>query len=179
VLWFLLAVGGAPVAAQGAFSVGLAATLGEGWQMQGADFGLVGPFGLGPLRHWSVTARVGSFIDQGAFFGGQQGIVGALALGVRTGSIRLAELGTEPNFTSISLDVTFETAGYLAANSPLPHGSRWMAAAVLPALRTGGPGSTQFALLIGPAAFLGHETEVRMFLGLRGEWPLAPRKSVP
>lgn len=167
------------LAAQSAVAVGLAATLGEGWQIEGADVGLVRPLGAGPLRHWSVVGRVGSFIDQGSFIGGQRGVLGGLALGVRTGSVTVAEFGNDPDFTRVTLDVTVEATGYLAANSPLPHGSAWIGAAVLPAIRLGEPNTTQFTVLLGPAAFLGHNAEVRVFLGVRAELPLARTQPAP
>lgn len=167
------------LAAQSAFTVGLAATLGEGWQLEGADVGLIRPLRAGPVRKWSAVARVGSFIDQGSFIGGQRGVVGGIALGLRSGSVTVAELGNDPDFTLITFDVTIEAAGYLAANSPLPQGSSWLAASVLPAIRIGDPGATQFTVLLGPAWFLGHTAETRVFLGVRAEMPLARREPAP
>jgi hypothetical protein len=161
------------VAAQSVLTVGFAATLGSGWQLQGADVGIVRPLRVGPVRSWSAVGRVASFIDQGAFFGGQRGVVGGLALGARSRSVMVAELGNDPDVTPIAFDVTFEAAGYLAANSPLPQGAAWVAVGVLPAIRIGGPGTMQFTVLVGPTLFLGPESRVHGFLGLRGEVPLA------
>lgn len=168
-----------PLAAQSAFTAGLAATLGDGWQIEGADVGIVRPLRLGPLRRWTAVGRVGSFVDQGSFFGGQRGVLGGIALGVRTASMTVAEIGTDPDFTRITFDLTVEAAGYLAANSPLPHGSQWMAASLLPAIRVGDPAATQFTMLLGPAWFLGHASAVRVFLGLRAELPLAQGPPAP
>jgi hypothetical protein len=134
---------------------------------------------LGPLRHWTAVGRIGSFIDQASFIGGQRGVLGGLALGVRTASGTLAEIGTDPDVTRIAVDVTVEAAGYLAANSPLPHGSSWVAAAVLPAIRIGDPNTTHFTAMVGPAWFLGPEADVRVFFGVRAEVPLAPRRPAP
>ncbi|HXF96948.1 MAG TPA: hypothetical protein VNI61_12690, partial [Gemmatimonadales bacterium] len=142
-------------------------------------FGLVRPLALGPVRRWTVAARAGSFVDQAAFFGGQRGIVGALALALRTGSATVAELGNDPDVTRVSMDLTLEGAGYVAANSPLPHGSPWAAVALLPGIRVGDPGSSQFTVLLGPTAFLGHRSAVKGFLGVRLELPLARRGGVP
>ena len=168
-----------PLASQSAFTVGLAATLGDGWQIEGVDAGVVRPLGLGPLRHWTAVGRIGSFIDQASFIGGQRGVLGGLALGARTGNMTLAEVGTDPDFTRVTFNVTIEAAGYLAANSPLPHGSRWVTASVLPAIRIGDPATTQFTIMLGPAWFLGHDAEVRVFLGLRAELPLAQGPPAP
>lgn len=165
--------------AQGKITAGLAATLGEGWQIEGADLGLVRPLGLGPMKFWTAVARVGSFTDQGSFIGGQRGVLGALALGLRTGSVTLAEMGNDPDITRITFDVTVETAGYVAANSPIPQGPRWMSVALLPALRYGDPDQTQFTLLLGPMAFFGRDVDVRAFLGVRAEVPLARGGSAP
>jgi len=161
-----------PLAAQGKITVGLAATLGEGWQIEGADLGIVRPLALGPMKYWTAVARVGSFTDQGSFIGGQRGVLGALALGLRTGSVTVAELGNDPDISRISFDVTVEAAGYVAANSPIPQGPRWMSAALLPTLRYGDPEQTQFTLLLGPMAFFGRGVDVRVFLGVRAEVPL-------
>jgi hypothetical protein len=168
-----------PLTAQSAFTAGLAATLGDGWQIEGADVGLVRPLRLGPLRRWTAVGRVGSFVDQASFIGGQRGILGGVALGVRTASLTLAEIGTDPDFTRIMFDLTVEAAGYLAANSPLPHGSSWTAASLLPAIRVGDPTTTQFTMFVGPAWFLGHDSRLRVFLGLRAELPLAQGPPAP
>jgi hypothetical protein len=161
------------LAAQSVLTMGFAATLGSGWQIQGADVGIVRPLRVGPVRKWSAVGRVASFIDQGAFIGGQRGVVGALALGVRTSSVMVAELGNDPDVTRITFDVTLEAAGYLAANSPLPQGAAWVSTGILPAIRMGNPGTMQFTVLVGPTWFLGPESGVRGFLGLRAEVPLA------
>jgi hypothetical protein len=162
-----------PLAAQAKLTIGFAATLGEGWQIEGADLGVVRALDLGPMRHWLAVARVGSFVDQGSFIGGQRGVLGGLALGLRSGSTTIAEFGNDPDFTRVYFDVTVEVAGYVAANSPLPLGSRWVSAGVLPAIRYGESGMTQFMVLLGPTAFLGRDGGVRVFLGVRAEVPLA------
>lgn len=162
-----------PLAAQGGFTVGLAWTLGDGWQISGADVGLVRPLALGPVRHLTAVARLGSFIDQTSFFGGQRGVVGGLALGLRSGSAPIAEFGNDPDLSRIYFEVTVEAAGYVAANSPLPLGPRWVSAAVLPAIRFGEPGSPQYTLMLGPTVFFGRDGGVRGFLGARVEVPLA------
>ena len=175
----MAAAAGGSASAQRAFTAGMAATVGDGWQMQGADVGLVLPFGIGPVRTFSVVGRLASFIDQGGFFANQRGIMGGLALAARSRGLRIAELGNEPDVTWVTLDFTFEVAGYMAANSPLDHGTRWTGAALLPSLRMGEVGGTQYSLTIGPTAFLGPTTEVRTFFGLRAEWPLAKPQRTP
>jgi hypothetical protein len=175
-----------PLAAQDAFpmsttswGLGLAATMGKGWQIEGGEIGVQRRL-RAPLGAMSVAARFGSFIDEGAFIGGARGFVAALVLGARTGSATLFEVGTEEAPTRVAFDVSVEAAGYLGANSPLPQGGGWVAAAVLPGLRFGETGGLQYRIVIGPTVFFGGgEPDVRAFLGIRFESPLAPRERRP
>ena len=173
-----------PLAAQargggGTWSVGLAATLGSGWQIEGADVGVARRIGAGPVRALGVAGRFGSFINEGAIIGGAQGFVAALALSARSGRVDLAQMGPENNPTTFGLDLTVELAGYAGTKSPLPQGGRWAAVSVLPGLRFGNPDGGQWSLVVGPAAFLGHPTDVHAFLGIRFEAPLARRERHP
>jgi len=169
-----------PLGAQsGAIGVGFAATLGSGWQIESGEIGYVRRMAGGPVRALSVGARIGAFIDEGAILGGNRGFVFAGTVGARSGRLTLAELGDEQNLTAIGFDVTLEATGYLAANSPLPQGSTWLAVALLPGLRVGGGDGAQYGLVIGPTAFFGSKTEVRGLLAFRVEAPLARRERHP
>lgn len=168
-----------PLAAQSSWMVGLAATLGGSWQIEGVDVGLTRRAPAGPMRHWGAMVRLGSFINQDDLFGRAQGFVAALTLGVRSGRATILELGDERAGTRVTLDLTLETTGYLASNSPLAVGSAWGALSLLPGVRMGDPGATQFALVFGPTVFVGDTTEVRAFLGIRIESPLARRRPQP
>ncbi|MBI1967799.1 MAG: hypothetical protein HYS40_07400 [Gemmatimonadetes bacterium] len=161
------------------WGLGFAATLGSGWQIEGGEIGVQRHVGTGPVRFVTAAVRLGSFIDQGAIIGGGRGFVAALAVGARTGAVTLFEVGSEEEPTRVALDLTVEAAGYLGANSPLPQGGRWAAVAVLPGLRFGNPGSVQYHVLLGPTAFLGGKTDLRSFLGIRFEAPLARRERRP
>jgi len=168
-----------PAAAQSAFTLGLAATLGGGWQIEGADVGLVRRIAAGPFRRVSATARLGSFIDEGAIIGGAKGFIGAATLGIKTAPLSIAELGDDTNPTQIGADLTLEAGGWLGSNSPLPQGGSWASLALLPGLRFGGSGGMQYSLMLGPAVFFGRSTDVHAFLGIRFEAPLARRPSRP
>ncbi|PYO44396.1 MAG: hypothetical protein DMD29_00555, partial [Gemmatimonadetes bacterium] len=72
-----------------------------------------------------------------------------------------------------------EATGYLAANSPLLVGSRWAAVTVLPGLRFGNPGGSQFTLMVGATTFFGHRTETRALFTLHVDTPLARRGTHP
>src|SRR5256885_2495576 len=65
-----------PLGAQtrGAWTLGFAGTLGGGWQVEAADVGYARAVRAGPLRVASLTARLGSFIDEGAIIGGGRGV---------------------------------------------------------------------------------------------------------
>ncbi|MGH7701412.1 MAG: hypothetical protein ACREMJ_12945 [Gemmatimonadales bacterium] len=168
-----------PLAAQSSLAVGLAATVGDGWQLEGVDVALVRGVALGPLRRASLGVRVASFVDQRAFFSGSRGVVGGVAVAARTATARIAELGHDPDVTQVGFDVTFEAAGYLAANSPLPQGSAWLGAALLPGIRVGDPAGGQFVVLLGPTVFFGRDAGVRALLGVRAEFPLARAQPAP
>lgn len=172
----------APVAGVGqALSFGFAGTLGGDWTIEAGEFGVVLPVGLGPLRNVSGSVRAGWFGDnRTSIISHQRGFVGALALGVRSGTLELFDVGGEGQSTTrIGVDVTVEAAGYLAARSPLPEGKHWVSAAILPAIRVGQEDHTQFAILLGPAWFAGDVTKVHPFLGVRIELPLAHDQGGP
>lgn len=161
-----------PLAAQSA-EFGLAGTLGGSWQIEGVDIGYLRPVHAGPFQSVSASVRLGGFIDEGQIVGGSQGFVAGLVLAARTGMAHLADVGNENNAAPIGLDVTFEAIGYGGVNSPLPQGSSWAAVSILPGIRFGdGPGA-RYSIVLGPTVFLGKSTDVRAFVGLRFEIPLA------
>ncbi|HXI34386.1 MAG TPA: hypothetical protein VNH63_09915 [Gemmatimonadales bacterium] len=168
-----------PAAAQSALTLGLAATLGGGWQIEGGDIGLVRRIAAGPFRRMTATARFGSFIDEGAIIGGAKGFIGGVTLGLKTGSMLIAELGDEKSPTQIGADLTLEAGGWLGSNSPLPQGSSWASLALLPGLRFGSGDGMQYSLMLGPAVFFGRSTDMHAFLGVRFEAPLARRAAHP
>lgn len=157
-----------------AWMIGIAATVGSGWQFEGADIGVVRPVSLGPVRYWSITGRFGSFQDEGAFVFGSRGFVAGVALAMHSGVVPIFEVGTEQNPTRVAVDLTIETSGYIANNSPFPQGNHWLGVAILPGIRTVTTDAFGASLMIGPVAFIGHETDIRTFLGIRFEIPLGP-----
>lgn len=164
-----------------AIGFGFAATLGGGWQIEGGEVSYVRRFGNGAIGALSVGARVGTFIDQGEILGGTRGFVFAPTLALRTGTASLAQIGDEQSATAIGFDVTVEASGYLASSSPLSHGSRWGAVALLPGLRVGGGGDgPRYGFVIGPTMFVGSgKPTVRGLLAIRAEAPLARRERRP
>lgn len=169
------------LAAQWSATVGLAATLGSDWQIEGVDVGAGRVTRAGPVRHASLALRLGTFVTDAVVFGGSRGFAAGLALAGRSGVVPVAEVGTDPDIARVGLDLTVEVTGYVADDSPLVQGAAWAAVAVLPGLRVGNPGTTQFSLMLGPAVFLdrGVRGNVRAFLGLRVDTPLARRERQP
>src|SRR2546427_9381113 len=167
------------LAGQNAVTAGLAYTVGSGWQVEGLDVGLARAVHAGPIAALSLTARLGSFIDEGAIIGGARGFVFGASLAARTPTWTIAELGADTSASRIGVDVTVEATGYVGSRSPLPVGSPWGAVSLLPGLRFGDPNGPRLGLLIGPTVFLGRVTEVRTFLGVRYEAPLARRERHP
>jgi hypothetical protein len=158
----------------GLLTLGLAYTVGSGWQIQGFDVGYGRGMRSGPFAALSLGARFGEFIDQRAIIGGSQGFVFGATLAARTRALDVAEFGSDSAPSHVGLDLTLETTGYASAHSPLGIGSPWGAVAILPGLRVGG-----FGLVFGPTAFFGSATLVRPFLGVRFELPLARRERHP
>jgi len=170
---------GATPATRSAIGFGFAATLGNGWQIESGEIGYVRRRAGGLLRAFSVGARLGSYIDEGAIIGGNRGFVFAPTLAVRSGRVSLAELGDENNLTQIGFDVTLEGTGYLTTNPPPLQRATWGAVALLPGLRVGGGDGPQYGIVIGPTWFLGSKTVVRTLLAFRVEAPLARRERHP
>src|SRR2546425_13164992 len=85
-----------PLGAQshGAWTLGFAGTLGGGWQIEAADIGYARRVRAGPLRVAALTARLGSFVDEGAVLGGARGFGFGLTLGGLTGLHPIASLGS-------------------------------------------------------------------------------------
>lgn len=169
-----------PPGPRSAIGFGFAATLGGGWQIEGGEVSYVRRFGNGAIGALSFGARVGAFIDEGAILGGTRGFVFAPTLALRTGTASLAQIGDDRTATAIGFDVTLEASGYLASSSPLPHGSRWGAVALLPGLRVGSGDGPRYGFVIGPTMFLGSgKSTVRGLLAFRAEAPLARRERRP
>lgn len=169
-----------PLAAQTSFAIGAAATVGGSWQIEGLDLGWVKEVNAGPMRYFSLGGRVGLFVDQDQITGGTRGVMGGLVMQTRTGLLSLADVGNESNPSSLGLDLTFEGAVYGAANNPLNQlGSVFGAVSVLPGVRIGAGPQMRYGLVFGPTVFFGKETEVRAFLALRFEVPLARSRPQP
>ena len=166
-------------ASGGAIGVGFAATLGSGWQIEGAEIGYVRRAAHGLVGALSAGARLGSYVDEGAVIGGNRGFVFAPTVAARSGRVIMAELGDEHNLTTIGFDVTLEATGYLTANPPPLQRATWGAVAVLPGLRVGGGDGPQYGLVVGPTWFFGSTTQVRGLLAFRVEAPLARRERHP
>lgn len=167
------AQGGTSGAPAGGVTLGLAYTVGTSWQLQALDVGYAHTVRAGPLSVAALTARIGDFIDQAAIIGGSKGFVCGVTLAGRTGTVRLADIGSDSSPTRLGADVTLEATGYAGAHSPLLVGSPWGAVSALLGLRVGNPTAAQYALVVGPTVFLGHGSDVRAFLGIRYEAALA------
>jgi len=179
-LVIVLGAASPPLAAQASFLVGYAGTVGKGdWQIEALEAGLATQMGWGPLRSGAATVRLGWFADQAVFFRGTRGFIGAFAVALRSAPLSLARIGDELNPTIIGLDLSLEAAGYLAARSPIPEGTRWGSLAALPALRVGTAEGAQFMIMLGPAFFAGRTQQTHAFLAARGEFPLARRRGGP
>lgn len=174
------AISATPLVAQtrgATFTTGLSATLGGGeWQLQGVDIGIVRPVNLELIRFWSLVGRAGAFVNEASLVSSARGFYGAIALGAETPLVTLFDIGAEQAPTRIAFNLTFELSAYLAANSPVPQGSRWVGFAVLPSFRTVQTDNIGFTFMLGPIAFVGNTTNVRALLGIRIEIPYATKR---
>src|SRR5205807_5607 len=118
-----------PLAAQetsgGILTLGLAYTVGSGWQVQGFDVGYGRALRSGPFAAVSLGARLGEFIDQRAIIGGSQGFVFGATLAARTRALTVAEFGSDTAPSRMGVDLTIETTGYAGVHSPPGTGSPW------------------------------------------------------
>lgn len=162
-------------ARSGAWTGGPAFTVGGGWQVEGLDIGYARAVRAGPLAVASLTARLGSFIDENQIVGGARGFVFGLTLGARTPTAHVAQFGADSSASMLGFNATLEATGYAGARSPLTVGSPWAGLSFLPGLWVGDPNGTQWGVVAGPTVFFGQITEVRAFLGLRFEGALARR----
>ena len=162
-----------------AIDFGFVATLGANWQIESAEIGYVRRPSHG-FAALGVAARVGTFMNESAMLGGNQGIVFAATLSARTHMKSIAQFGADEHGTGIGFDLTFELSGYTAASSPMSLGSRWLGVSVLPAFSVGSGTAPHFAIVIGPTAFFnGGKPVMRGLLAFRGEAPLARRERHP
>ena len=76
-------------------TLGLAYTVGSGWQIQGFDVGYGRGMRSGPIAALSLSARLGEFIDQRAIVGGSQGFVFGATLAARSRALTIAEFGAD------------------------------------------------------------------------------------
>jgi hypothetical protein len=156
-----------------AIGFGFVATLGANWQIESAEIGYVRRPSHG-LAALGVAARVGTFMNESAMSGGNQGAVFGATLFARTHMKSIAQFGADEHGTGLGFDLTFELSGYTAVSSPMSLGSRWLGVSVLPAFSLGSGDSPHFAIVIGPTAFFnGGKPVMRGLLAFRGEAPLA------
>ena len=127
---------------QHAIGFGLVATLGANWQIESAEIGYVHRPARG-VAAVGIAARLGTFMNESAMIGGNQGFVFATTLSVRTRMKSIAQFGADEHGTGIGFDLTLELSGYLAASSPMTLGSRWLGVSMLPAFSVGSARTTR------------------------------------
>src|SRR2546428_12127275 len=112
-----------PLAGQGnALTAGLAYTVGGGWQVEGLDFGVARAVHAGPIAALSLTARIGSFIDEGAIIGGARGFIFGASLAPRTPTWTIAEPGADTGAHRVGGAVTGQATGYRGPPVPPARG---------------------------------------------------------
>src|SRR5260370_42569582 len=108
-----------PLAGQGsALTAGLAYTVGGGWQVEGLDFGVARAVHAGPIAALSLTARIGSFIDEGAIIGGARGFIFGTSLPARPPTATISPLGADTSRGQIGLGFTVQTTRYVGSPPP-------------------------------------------------------------
>lgn len=150
---------------------GVTGFTGGTWQPSGIELGLLWPLGRGGASTVSLTGRLGSFVqDQAVIYGSTQGFFTALLVGARTTLATIADVGSAENPSAVRFVGGVEAGGEVNFNSPLPQGSTMAIGAALAGISfgSGGGGIEQgFALLFGPAVFVGKATTTHVQVSLR------------
>lgn len=162
------------------FSIGVTGFTGGIWQPSGVDVAVLRPFGA-PASHGVVSlgVRLGSFVqDQAVLIGGSKGFFVTVLLGVRRPVANLAMVGTDRDPNWVRLVAAPELGVSAGADSPLPQGSYWGTGALLVGLSFGSDQriDENFAILVGPAGFVGRTASAHLQVSLRYQTTFSGRR---
>lgn len=161
----------APVREGGGLMAGVTGFSGGTWQPSGFEVGLLRPLGRDRAAALWGAVRLGSFVqDQAVVYGSTTGFFTALLGGARVPLFLLAEVGTGENPSTVRIIGSVEAGAEANFNSPMPQGDYMGIGAALVGLSFGGgDGRIEqgFAILVGPALFVGRTTSTVLQVSLR------------
>lgn len=162
-------------AQQSGYTVGVTGFTGGDWQPSGVEIGLMRAVGAAPGQAAALMLRVGSFVqDQAVLVGGSTGFFTSVLGAFRRPIATLAIVGSERHPAYLRLLAVAELGASKDFNSPLPQGGFRGTAALLFGFSFGSAGriDESFALLAGPALFVGDASSSHAQVTMRFQSPL-------
>jgi hypothetical protein len=171
-------------AQQRGYTVGVTGFTGGAWQPSGVEVGLLRSLGSTPGQTFGVLLRVGGFVqDQAVLVGGSTGFFTSVVGVVRRPLATIAAVGSDRDLSYARLVGVLELGLSKDFNSPLPQGDLRGTGAVLLGISFGGGGrlDENFAILAGPAWFVGDASSTHAQVTLRFQSPVGrgPRRPPP
>lgn len=169
-------------AQQSGYTFGVTGFTGGDWQPSGVEIGLIRAVGRAPGQSVALMLRVGSFVqDQAVLVGGSTGFFTSVVGAFRRPIATLATVGSERNPAYVRLVCVAELGVSKDFNSPLPQGALRSTAAALFGFSFGSPGriDESFAILAGPALFVGDASSSHAQVTMRFQSPLGRRSRRP
>ncbi len=166
-------------AQQRGYTVGVTGFTGGNWQPSGVEIGLLRAVGGTPGQTVGAMLRVGGFVqDQAVLVGGSTGFFTSVVGTFRRPLATIASVGQENDLSYARLVGVLEVGVSKDFNSPLPQGNVRGTGAVLLGLSFGGGGrlDQNFAILAGPAWFVGDATNTHAQVTMRFQSPLGRRR---
>lgn len=177
-----LLVPSALAAQQRGYTVGVTGFTGGSWQPSGIEIGLLRAVGGTPGQSVGAMLRVGGFVqDQAVLVGGSTGFFTSVVGIYRRPLVTFAAVGQENDLSYARLIGVLEAGVSKDFNSPLPQGNVRGTGAALLGVSFGGGGrlDESFAVLAGPAWFVGDATSTHAQVTLRFQSPLGRRRAGP
>ena len=174
-----LLIPSALAAQQRGFTVGVTGFTGGDWQPSGVEIGLLRAVGGTPGQSLGAMLCVGGFVqDQAVLVGGSTGFFMSVVGTFRRPLVTLASVGQETNLSYARLVGVLELGVSKDFNSPLPQGNVRGTGAALLGLSFGGDGrlDESFAILAGPAWFVGDATNTHAQVTMRFQSALGRRR---
>ncbi|MEK6610214.1 MAG: hypothetical protein AABZ35_04770 [Gemmatimonadota bacterium] len=162
-------------AQQRGFTVGVTGFTGGNWQPSGIEVGTLRAVGAAPGQSVALMLRLGGFVqDQAVLVGGSTGFFMWVIGAYRRPIVTIAAMGSERALSYARLVGVLELGISKDFNSPLPQGAARGTGAVLFGISFGGGGriDENFAILAGPALFVGDASSAHAQVTMRFQSPL-------
>ena len=157
------------------YTVGVTGYTGGDWQPSAVEIGLMRAVGGTPGQTAAVMLRLGSFVqDQAVLVGGTTGFFTSVVGVYRRPILTIAAMGSERALSYARMVGVLELGASKDFNSPLPQGGVRGTGALLIGFSFGGGGRIEesFAILGGPAIFVGDSSSTHAQFTMRFQSPL-------